>query len=237
MHRQRREILWDWMRSGAPYPVRRWLKQRGWFNTVAHALFGTTVYSRSYYDAIERIEGPSVDVIGEWIVGHLRPRRAVDVGCGPGHQMAALASRGVQVYGVDISDAALQKVKEKGLPADRFDLTGPDPLPGGPYDVAVCCEVAEHLPAAHAPVLVRRLASAAPLVFLTAAEHDPEVGPGLMHLNEQPNGYWIDLMLAETGATLDEPLTTAARRAFADAGVIKYLAKPMIFRRSGAAAP
>mgnify|MGYP000281858101 CR=1 FL=1 len=35
--------------------------------------------------------------------------RVLDVGCGPGHLMHALARRGVKTFGVDISAAALDR--------------------------------------------------------------------------------------------------------------------------------
>jgi hypothetical protein len=100
-------------------------------------------------------------------------------------------------------------------------------VPGSPWDLAVCCEVAEHLDARHADIFVENLTSASNTVFLTAAE----VGQGgLNHVNEQPNSYWI-AKFHRRGFTLDGNLTEKARAAFAGGEVVHYLAKPMIFRR------
>ena len=47
---------------------------------------------------------------------NLKPGTVVDVGCGPGHMMAAVAGLGIAVFGVDISDASIRKLAEKGTP-------------------------------------------------------------------------------------------------------------------------
>jgi SAM-dependent methyltransferase len=202
---------------------------------MARALVGDEVYSASYYDDVERLEGESVEHLAEWIQKTFRPNRIIDVGCGPGHLMLALARRGVNVFGVDISRESLRRVRVKGLQAVRFDLTdGGRPLPGGHYDVAISCEVAEHLEERYARVFVRHLVGAADLVVLTAAEPDFCVGPGLFHFNEKPRAYWIDLV-ADEGYEFNNEASDAAAEYLGSRGVISYLARPMIFvRRSEA---
>ncbi|HEY8521051.1 MAG TPA: methyltransferase [Gammaproteobacteria bacterium] len=220
--------LYDSLRDLTPPNARRWLRKQPWFIPVTKAAFGTAVYSKSYYRDIERLESDSVRVVAEWIVDYLRPTRVIDVGCGPGHLMQALEALGTTTVGVDIADAALALCAQKRLDVVRFDLTGPGSLPGVPYDLAVSCEVAEHLEERFAAGFVEKLAEAAPVVYLTAAE--PGSG-GLHHYNEQPNDYWIELMRAR-GMALDEEATRSARERFASRAVIGYLARPMIFRRA-----
>jgi hypothetical protein len=130
---------------------------------------------------------------------------------------------------VDVSDAAAAIVKAKGLPFQQFNLvTEPGPLPGVPYDLAISCEVAEHLEPVYADQFVRKLTQAAPRVYLTAAEPKPGGYPGLQHFNEQPNEYWIELM-RQHGFQLDHAGTASARETFGKRDVICYLARPMIF--------
>lgn len=226
--------LWDMLRRASPPGLRRWIKNRKWFIPVSERLFGNSVYSRSYYDDLERIEADSAQAIAHWIVEHLSPTRALDVGCGSGLLMNELYARGVMVHGVDLSPQALDMVHAKNLPGDVMDLTDESQsLPAGPFDLAISCEVAEHLPERYAELFVKRMISAAPVVYLTAAEPDPQAGPGLYHYNEQPNEYWIDLF-AGRGFELDQALTRDARAALTAQGVISYLAKPMVLRRSDA---
>ena len=60
----------------------------------------------------------------------------------------------------------------------------------GRFDVAICIEVAEHLPKRVAPALVEGLAAMSDRVLFTAAQ--PGQG-GTHHVNEQPREFWLDL--------------------------------------------
>lgn len=224
--------FYNHLREAVPWEVRVWFKKQKWFTPVTKALVGSGVYCETYFANIERNEKASVASIAAWIVANLRPRRVADIGCGPGHLMQALRNLGVETFGVDIAKAALKMSRKKGLEVREFDLRQGVPLHGAPYDVVVCCEVAEHLEAEHAPQLVRTLTHAGRTVFLTAAEPDPGIGPGLHHVNEQPNSYWIELMRAQ-GWDLDARLTEFARKKFQEDAVICYLQKAMIFKPRG----
>jgi hypothetical protein len=64
---------------------------------------------------------------------------------------------------------------------------------GRRFDLAVSLEVGEHLPTAAAPVFVRNICRAAPLVAFSAAV--PGQG-GEHHINEQPYAFWRSLFAA-----------------------------------------
>ena len=53
---------------------------------------------------------------------------SIDLGCGPGRLVAALADRGVPALGVDVSPVAQRICRRRGAPMVRRDLFGP--LPG-----------------------------------------------------------------------------------------------------------
>jgi SAM-dependent methyltransferase len=227
-----RHYVWDSLRRVCPGKLRRWIKSRQWFYPVSVIVFGNAVYSKSYYEDVERLENDSAEHIAEWVKSHLGPRRVLDVGCGPGHMMQALTKRAVHVFGVDISPQALHKVRQKGLACESHDLTNAAvPLPGLPYDLVMSCEVAEHLKARYARTFVGKLTTASETVYLTAAEPDG-IATGLYHVNEQPNEYWVRLF-GERGFDLEVNLTENARSAFKSANVIGYLARPMVFRKKG----
>jgi SAM-dependent methyltransferase len=222
-----RAFVYDAIRRRTTPRIRQIVKSRSWAMPLLVKVFRSDIYSRSYYEQVEEMERASVALIAAWIWLTLKPTCVVDVGCGPGHLIEALHRQGIRVLGLDYSAAAKAHVEQKGLPFQTFDLTRPGVLPGSPWDLAVCCEVAEHLDARHAAMLVETLASASNTVFLTAAE----VGQGgLNHVNEQPNSYWI-AKFVHRGFALDENLTAQARTTFAERGVVHYLAKPMVFRR------
>jgi 2-polyprenyl-3-methyl-5-hydroxy-6-metoxy-1,4-benzoquinol methylase len=221
--------IYDAIRRRTSPQMRQRIKQQSWIMPIVAKAVGSDIYSASYYEEVEKDEAASVRAISDWIVREINPRGVVDIGCGPGHLMEALDKKGVSVLGLDYSAAARDFLSRKGLPFEIFDLTDPDGIvPGAPWDLAVCCEVAEHLDPRHADVFVSKLASASDIVFLTAAI----VGQGgLNHLNEQPNSYWIAKFAAE-GFDFDDALTAHAREIFTEKGVVHYLARPMIFRKA-----
>jgi len=76
-------------------------------------------------------------------------RHVLDAGCGSGVYAAALADRGAEVTGVDVSDAMLAEARER-VPAATFhraDLAdGLDGLDTDSVDVVLCQHVFSHLP-------------------------------------------------------------------------------------------
>jgi SAM-dependent methyltransferase len=67
------------------------------------------------------------DAADEELLRHCRGP-VLDVGCGPGRLTVALTERGIPTLGVDISRAAVARVRRAGAPALRRSVF--DPLPG-----------------------------------------------------------------------------------------------------------
>ena len=86
----------------------------------------------------------------EWIARHasLEGARVLDVGCGGGILTEAMARRGAQVTGIDLSDKALRVAElhlhESGL-AVRYEKAAVEDL-SGEFDVVTCMELLEHVP-------------------------------------------------------------------------------------------
>ncbi|HEX4107335.1 MAG TPA: class I SAM-dependent methyltransferase [Solirubrobacteraceae bacterium] len=55
----------------------------------------------------------------------------LDVGCGPGRHLLALARRGVPALGLDLSSAAVQLARRRGAQAIEGSVFGPLPAVGG----------------------------------------------------------------------------------------------------------
>lgn len=78
----------------------------------------------------------------------------VDLGCGPGRDLAALRDAGVQAFGVDLSAGMLALASGRGLPVARGDLRRPPLRPrslGGIWSSAALL----HIPREQVPATLR----------------------------------------------------------------------------------
>jgi len=75
-------------------------------------------------------------------VAELRPRRVLDLGCGEGWLMRALAERGIEAIGLDVSLELVMAAEETGGGRYRccsYEELVDDPTrAGGPYDAIAC---------------------------------------------------------------------------------------------------
>lgn len=73
-------------------------------------------------------------------------QKVLDIACGDGLLMSTLKKKGALVYGVDISEEAIRKCKDKGLDVSVVDIaTEKLPFQDGAFDVVVMLDVLEHL--------------------------------------------------------------------------------------------
>ena len=117
------------------------------------------------------------------------PKSAVDFGCGTGHWLAALKRvlPSVEILGLNSSE---RTDAGTSLSPEEFcftDLTKPVRL-NRTFDVAICVEVAEHLPPSAANTIVDSITSHANAVVFAAAIPGQR---GDHHVNEQWPSYWI----------------------------------------------
>jgi len=92
----------------------------------ASALVLRTADGRALPLQVPRWCGPP-DAADEELLSHCRGP-VLDVGCGPGRLTVALTERGIPALGVDISRAAVARVRQAGAPALHRSVF--DPLPG-----------------------------------------------------------------------------------------------------------
>lgn len=133
----------------------------------------------------------------------MNPLRILDVGCGPGLYVDALRHQGHDAIGID-PDPTLEVtayLRRMSLFDDAylrlFETHG--------FDLVMCLEVAEHIPAHRSDEVVGRLCMPAPVVLFSAAQ--PGQG-GDGHINLKRKGEW-DRLFAEHGFLYDAPATAA----------------------------
>jgi len=135
--------------------------------------------------------------LADRIVEHLHPVRVLDVGCAKGFLVEALCERGVDAWGVDVSEYAIGEVHASI--ADRCFVAGitgdlPDALPGE-FDLVTCIEVVEHIPADDNPTAIAALAAMSDRVLFSS---DPSDYAEATHVSVRPQEDW-SAMFAHAG--------------------------------------
>lgn len=160
------------------------------------------VYRNDFFASFVDGAARSASVIVPLVLSLGPIKSVVDVGCGVGAWAAEFLAQGIpDVLGIDgdyVDRSQLQ------IPPDRFftrDLRDALQL-DRTFDLAVCLEVAEHLPESRAQSLVADLTRLAPCVLFSAAI--PRQG-GARHINEQYLPYW-DRMFQRRGFEGIDPI-------------------------------
>ncbi|MEV6394056.1 class I SAM-dependent methyltransferase [Streptomyces sp. NPDC051907] len=147
------------------------------------------IYSGEFYSDIEEGVLRSARVIVPMVHEIAAPQSVLDLGCGTGAWLAEFARLGaVRVSGFDgpwVDVERLHIPRERFAPVDINDLGEPPER----HELAVCLEVAEHLPDSSSERLVSYLTAAAPTILFSAAL--PGQG-GVGHVNEQWLDYWAE---------------------------------------------
>lgn len=149
-----------------------------------------TAYGPDFFAGIDAGSRRSARIVVPQLLEIFEPQSVVDVGGGAGHWGAECLARGVRE--VLTVDGPWVPQTARATPPDCFlehDLSQPLTL-ARRFDLAICLEAAEHLPAATASQLVETLTRLAPVVVFSAAM--PGQG-GDGHINEQPASYWVRL--------------------------------------------
>lgn len=115
------------------------------------------------------------------------PRSVVDVGCGTGTWLHVFKKLGVEkILGIDGDNVDAGQLHIDQSEFKARNLTRPVGQEEH-FELAVCLEVAEHLPESVSDVLVSSLCSLSDTILFSAAP--PNQG-GQNHINEQPFDYW-----------------------------------------------
>lgn len=150
------------------------------------------MYDLSFYEAEARVAFESGEIVVPHVLKVFPVKTVIDIGCGTGFWAQWFAFHGCTATGVDLG------VPEEAR-APKFEYIDHDLVNGYPcsgYDLAVCLEVAEHLPPSSAPLLVEGLAQAPTVLFSAATPGQPGVG----HIHCREHEFWHE-MFAKHGKT------------------------------------
>ena len=126
--------------------------------------------------------------VAERIVHVIQPQTVLDCGCAIGLLVETLRDRGVEAYGVDISEYAIAHVYEAIQP---YCWVGSilEPLPQH-YDLIVTIEVLEHLAADQAEPAIANFCCHTDQVLFSSTPVDYKEAT---HFNVQQPDYWAEL--------------------------------------------
>lgn len=151
-------------------------------------------YDADYYrshcgDEYERGHGWE-EIFGNYadrIVKEINPRKTLDVGSAKGFFVEALRDRGVEAYGIDISDYAIAEVREDIKPFCKVQSAL---LPiEEKYDLITCIEVLEHLDSKDIPLAIQRMCEAADDIIFSSTPFDYEEES---HVSIHAPEYWVE---------------------------------------------
>ncbi len=140
------------------------------------------MYDEDFYLAEERVARASAELVIPWLLDHHPAKTVVDVGCGTGAWASVCEANDCTATGVDLGVPA--HLIDPYIEYIEWDLINGYPCSG--YDLAICLEVAEHLPESTGPLLIEGLAQAPTVLFSAATPGQL----GVNHINCQPHDYW-----------------------------------------------
>ena len=126
------------------------------------------------------------------IIELFSPHSVVDVGCGIGTFLHVFMENGIDdVFGID-GDWVNRELLTNNIPIEKFKPVNLENIVTlhRKFDVALCLEVAEHLPKESAVNLVTTLTQLSDIIVFSAAI--PNQG-GQNHINEQWPAYWENI--------------------------------------------
>ena len=124
--------------------------------------------------------------VADGIVSQLAPRTVLDAGCATGFLVGALAERGVDSAGVDISEYAVSAAVRGAEGRLRVgSLT--EPLKDR-WDLIVCIEVLEHMQSLDIQRAIDNICNSTDRVLFSSTPHDFEEPS---HLNVRPVATWV----------------------------------------------
>jgi GT2 family glycosyltransferase/glycosyltransferase involved in cell wall biosynthesis/2-polyprenyl-3-methyl-5-hydroxy-6-metoxy-1,4-benzoquinol methylase len=129
--------------------------------------------------------------VAEALILYLRPQTVLDAGCALGFLVEAFRDRGVEAWGIDISEFAIRNVREDIRPYCRVgSVTRPIDRR---YDLIACIEVLEHLTPEEASRAIANMTAATDNILFSSTPSDFSEPT---HINVHPPIDWLQQFAA-----------------------------------------
>jgi len=130
----------------------------------------------------------------DFLIARSHPSRVLEIGCAKGFLVLELRERGIEAYGVDISEYALSQAPEEVQPFLSVLDVSEDPLPfeDARFDLVICLESIEHLAQPeHLISEISRVLKPEGNVFVATPSPGTEVARGdVTHINVRSFEAW-----------------------------------------------
>lgn len=140
---------------------------------------------------------PFFEMIADKIIEIFNPKTVLDAGCACGYLVSALRDRGVEAYGMDISEYAINNAREDIKPylnvqsiTEKLPKNFPEK-----FDLVVTIEVLEHLFPEDGRKAIELLCSYSDTVIFTSTPTDIE---DKTHVNVQQREYWAKIFAEQS---------------------------------------
>lgn len=147
------------------------------------------VYGKSFFEKAHKGAYDSAVEIVPILIELLNPKSVIDIGCGSGEFLKVFLEKKkekIKIFGID-GEYVLPHLLIPKKYFKPIDLSKKFKITNKGFDLAICLEVAEHLPNDSGEYLIKTLTDLSPIVLFSAAI--PGQG-GTDHLNEQWQEYW-----------------------------------------------
>lgn len=130
--------------------------------------------------------------IADKIIADYNPKTVLDAGCAFGYLVSAFRRRGVQAYGIDISQYAISQADDS---IKDYCYVGSlcDELPHGlpkKFDLVTNIEILEHINKEDSRKAIANLCRLSDTIFFSSTPYDFDEKT---HINVQPQEYWTVL--------------------------------------------
>ncbi len=166
-------------------------------------------YDKHYYDTYHTDVGPVPYVrergpwlrlfrtMAEYIDITIKPKKVLDAGCAKGFLVESLRDRGIEAFGIDISEYAISEVRPD---IRAYCRAGSLVTPlSERYDLITCIEVLEHMTEEEGKRAIANICKSTNDVLFSSSPDDFDEPT---HVNVRPRAYWAE-RFAEAGFSLD----------------------------------
>lgn len=124
-------------------------------------------------------------MVADRIIGVMSPRTVLDVGCAKGMLVQGLTARGVDAYGFDISEHAIETAHADVR--DRLYVGSATEPIGRRYDLITCIEVLEHMAPEDAQKAIDVMTEASDRILFSSSPGDFDEST---HINTNQTAQW-----------------------------------------------